>query len=133
MELKMNITTEISFGELLDKITILEIKSERIDNADKLVNINKELTILTTIWNESNLANKEIVILHDELKSINEALWEIEDNIRNKELKKEFDNEFIEIARAVYITNDKRSDVKRDINELLGSNLVEEKSYADYT
>ena len=128
----MNITAEISFGELLDKITILEIKSERISDSEKLKNIHKELSSLTTTWESFELSNAEIKNLRNELKEINESLWDIEDDIRNKEFKKEFDQQFIELARAVYITNDKRSETKRNINILLGSNLIEEKSYADY-
>lgn len=129
----MNITAEISFGELLDKITILEIKSERIPDETKLININKELKILSATWQEFNQPNKDIDKLRLELKSVNEQLWEIEDDIRIKESKGLFDNEFIELARSVYIVNDKRSVLKKQINELLGSNLIEEKSYADYT
>ena len=128
----MNIEVEVSFGEFLDKIKILEIKSERIKDADKLVNINKELELLSRTW-EGNPKSK--IDISDELKnlkSINEKLWVIEDDIRNKERNKNFDQQFIELARAVYFSNDERARIKRIINEKLGSNLIEEKSYTDY-
>ena len=128
----MNITVEVSTGEFLDKITILEIKSERIQDPAKLANINKELEILKNTWETSPASQTDISALMAELKSINEALWDIEDRIRIKESEAAFDEEFIELARSVYITNDKRADVKRQLNQALGSNLMEEKSYADY-
>ena len=128
----MNITVEVSTGEFLDKISILEIKSERIQDAAKLVNINKELEILKKTWVESPASQTNVSTLMAELKAINEALWDIEDRIRIKESQAAFDEEFIELSRSVYITNDRRSDVKRQLNQALGSNLMEEKSYADY-
>ena len=128
----MNITVEVSTGEFLDKITILEIKSERIKDADKLTNINKELEILKKTWSDSHSSETDINTLLAELKAINEALWDIEDRIRIKESQAAFDDEFIELSRSVYITNDRRSNVKRQLNQALGSNLMEEKSYADY-
>lgn len=129
----MDIRVSVSAGECLDKITILEIKSERIDDPAKLVNINNELKILQETC--TALLPKEIDISGEmaELKAINEALWEIEDGIRDKEFAGEFDQQFIELARSVYFTNDKRAAVKRVLNEKLGSELVEEKSYSDYT
>ena len=128
----MNITVEVSTGEFLDKISILEIKSERIQDANKLKNINKELKILKKTWAESPASQTDVSTLMAELKTINEALWDIEDRIRIKESQAAFDEEFIELSRSVYITNDRRSAVKRQLNQALGSNLMEEKSYADY-
>jgi len=128
----MNVKTEISIGEFFDKLTILEIKKERISNADKLININHELDTLNELLEKQSFTRDAVVTEVQALKEINEALWEIEDDIRDKESKKEFDERFIELARAVYITNDKRSDIKRDINLKLGSDFVEEKSYEEY-
>ena len=128
----MNVNVEISIGEFFDKITILEIKKERIANADKLVNINKELDGLNKLLSQLPFSRDDVAQEVTELRKINEALWEIEDDIREKESQDGFDEKFIELARAVYITNDKRSDVKRDINMKLGSDFVEEKSYEEY-
>ena len=128
----MSIKIDISVGELLDKITILEIKSERISDADKLANVNKELEVLNRIWSDSSYSGSAINNEKQELKQINESLWDIEDAIRDKERDKLFDEEFIELARAVYVTNDKRADVKKRINIAVGSELVEEKSYQQY-
>ena len=128
----MNITVEVPTGEFLDKMTILEIKSERIQDAAKLTNINKELGILKSTWTNSASSKTDISALMAELKSINKALWDIEDNIRIKESQAAFDEEFIALARSVYITNDRRADIKKQLNQALGSNLMEEKSYADY-
>ena len=128
----MNVNVEISIGEFFDKITILEIKKERIANADKLVNINKELDGLNKLLLQLPFSRDDVAQEVTELRKINEALWEIEDDIREKESQDGFDEKFIELARAVYITNDKRSDVKRDINMKLGSDFVEEKSYEEY-
>lgn len=128
----MSIQVEVSIGEFLDKLTILQIKSEKIEEKRKLANVNKELETLLDIWQHSPYANSAIEQEVASLRAINEQLWEIEDDIRDKELKKEFDQRFIELARAVYVTNDKRAAIKKMINEKLGSGLVEEKSYADY-
>jgi len=128
-----NIRVPVSPGEVLDKITILEIKSERISDPDKLVNVRTELALLQKTWAESIAEDDTIRSLHVQLKEINEALWEIEDDIRDKERDKEFDERFIELARAVYFTNDRRSEVKKKLNLHLGSEIVEEKSYQDYT
>lgn len=128
----MSISTEISYGEFLDKLTILDIKCERILDADKLRNVKHERDVLNKIWNENEKSAVDISTEYDELKRINERLWEIEDDIRDKERNKEFDKEFIELARAVYVTNDERARIKKEINLKLGSDLVEEKSYADY-
>jgi len=128
----MNVNVEISIGEFFDKITILEIKKERISNAEKLVNINKELDGLNDLLQRLPFTRDDVADEVSELKRINEELWVIEDDIREQESKKAFDEKFIELARAVYITNDKRSEVKRDINIKLGSDFVEEKSYEEY-
>ena len=129
----MTIKIELSYGELLDKITILQIKSERISDKNKLANVNKELNLLNELWQADEKSSVNIAKEIAGLKSINESLWDIEDDIRDKERAKEFDARFIELARAVYVTNDKRANVKRIINEKLGSDLIEEKSYADYS
>ncbi len=127
------INTPISVGELLDKITILEIKSEKIKAADKLKNINHELSLLTEIWSNGGFEGDEMNELRASLKAVNLTLWGIEDDIRIKEKNKAFDDEFVALARSVYFENDKRAQVKKDINLLTGSELVEEKSYQDYT
>ena len=123
----------ISPGELLDKITILEIKSERIESAEKKANVNNELSMLTKVWTDAVTEDAEIISMRSELKNINEALWDIEDDIRDEERAKRFTEKFIELARSVYVTNDQRADVKKRINVYLKSDIVEEKSYQDYT
>ena len=128
-----NIKVPVSPGEVLDKITILEIKSERMSDPEKVSNVRRELELLQQTWGETIRDTEEIQKLHAQLKEINEALWEIEDDIRDKERAREFDDRFIELARAVYVTNDKRSEVKKALNLHLGSEIVEEKSYQDYT
>ena len=128
----MNVNVEISIGEFFDKITILEIKRERISQAEKLDNINKELDALNALLERLPFSRDDVAGEVSELKSINEKLWVIEDDIRDKEAAKSFGQEFIELARSVYITNDRRSDVKRDINIKLGSSFIEEKSYEEY-
>ena len=125
------IAAPVSFGELIDKITILEIKSERISDEGKLVNVRHELEILEQTWRDAG--NADVTDPRARLKAVNEELWEIEDDIRIKESKREFDDRFIELARAVYVTNDKRANIKKEINLALGSELVEEKSYEDYS
>jgi transcriptional regulator of nitric oxide reductase len=127
-----NIHVPVSPGEVLDKITILEIKSERINDPKKVANVRVELELLQKTWKEFIRDDDVIRDLHARLKEINEALWEIEDDIRDKERAKEFDKRFIKLARAVYVTNDRRSQVKKDLNLHLGSEIVEEKSYQDY-
>ena len=123
------ILAPISIGELIDKITILEIKQIYMTGI-KLKNINKEMKLLKNILQDKNL---EINIdLIKNLKKINKKLWEIEDNIRIKESKQEFDGEFIKLARSVYIENDKRASIKKEINQKYNSDLVEEKSYKNY-
>jgi hypothetical protein len=122
----------ISPGELIDKITILEIKSQRISDAVKLANVRAELALLMETWRASPWSAAGIDAEWAGLRAVNEKLWVIEDQIRDKERDARFDEEFIELARAVYITNDQRAAIKKRINTHLGSTLVEEKSYADY-
>ena len=126
------ISVPVSFGELLDKIAILEIKSERIKDAAKLVNVRRELEALLGTWAAHPASQVEIASLRAALKAVNERLWVIEDDIRIKEKAQAFDQEFIRLARAVYFENDERAKVKKDINLALGSTYVEEKSYEDY-
>ena len=128
----MNVNLEISIGEFFDKLTILEIKNARIMDEEKLVNINKELDSLNKLLLKQKFTRDDVANEVIELRKINETLWDIEDDIREKESEKSFDDRFIELARAVYITNDKRSEIKRDINLKLGSDFVEEKSYEEY-
>ncbi len=127
-----SISVEVSPGELIDKITILEIKLERIDDAEKLKNVKSEWEMLSTARNAAVESSEELERLSAELKQVNERLWEIEDDIRDCERDKDFSDKFIEFARGVYLNNDKRSRLKRQINKLLGSHLSEEKSYAAY-
>ena len=126
------ITVEVAPGEMIDKITILNIKAERITDEAKLKNVHIERDILTKTLNDAVPASAELDALTAELQTINEKLWVIEDDIRDCERAKDFGDTFIQLARAVYVTNDERAAVKRKINELLGSRIVEEKSYADY-
>jgi hypothetical protein len=126
------ISVPISPGELIDKLTILEIKSERMTDAGKLANVRLELNLLSGTWAESDYAKVDIQTEWTELKRINSALWDIEDQIRDEERAQRFGDVFIKLARAVYFINDDRAAVKRRINDKLGSKIVEEKSYADY-
>ena len=119
-------------GELLDKITILRIKSSRIRDAGKLANVRIELKVLEETWSASAYAKAEIGADVNALLNVNERLWVIEDDIRDKERAQAFDSEFIRLARAVYFENDERAAIKRRINLKLGSTIVEEKSYAEY-
>ena len=128
----MHLTAPVSPGEFLDKTTILEIKLARIPDADKRANVARELDLLRAEWARSRFASADVTLHVTQLRQVNEALWEIEDEIRLKERDQAFDARFIELARAVYHTNDKRAAVKRAINLKLGSRLVEEKSYQDY-
>ena len=127
-----NFLIPVSPGEVLDKICILEIKSERMSDPQKLINVRTELALLKQSWAQSVVDDASIAKLHAQLKEVNEALWVIEDDIRDKERSGEFDQQFIELARSVYFTNDKRSKIKKDLNLYLGSEIVEEKSYQDY-
>jgi len=123
----------VSFGEVLDKITILEIKSERITDAGKLENIRRELNELSNVWDQTLTDPSRVSQERQELKAVNEELWEIEDGIREQEAAGDFGERFIELARAVYFTNDKRAALKKQVNLALGSRFVEEKSYQDYS
>ena len=127
------IMTEIGGGELVDKITILEIKSDRISDAEKLKNITHELSVLSAIRDAHLSGIDGLDELTAELKTINEALWEIEDHIRACEAQKDFGQRFIDLARSVYITNDKRAAVKKEINLVTDSTIIEEKSYTEFT
>lgn len=127
-----SVVAPISLGELADKITILEIKSERIQDEKKLRNVRSELSSLCEIFSSLKDIPPGLGELKDELRTINEMLWDIEDRIRGCELRKEFGEAFIELARSVYITNDWRASVKRQINEIGRSGIVEEKSYRPY-
>ena len=124
---------EVSNGEILDKITILVIKSKKITDPIKLKNINNELdelkSFLDVVGYESNSTVNSLV---KELESVNEKLWDVEDKLRDKERSKQFDDEFIKLARDVYFTNDERSRIKKNLNEVTNSKLVEEKSYQKY-
>lgn len=130
----MLIQAPISLGELIDKITILEIKALHIGDAAKLKNVTHELNILNEkVDNLLDASGKtKLAPLKDSLKAINQELWVIEDDIRDCEKAKDFSDKFIQLARAVYFTNDKRAAVKKDINLAFGSELIEEKSYKDY-
>lgn len=122
----------ISPGELLDKITILQIKAERIADPAKVANVKTELDMLSKVWGETVEVDAEITRLTADLKAVNEALWQIEDDIRDEERNKRFGERFIELARAVYVTNDERANAKKMVNLHLNSTIVEEKSYQDY-
>ena len=128
----MQLQVPVSVGEVLDKITILQIKLAHISDAAKRANIQNELDALLPLVAGDAFTTDPMQALMAELKSVNEALWDIEDDIREKEAAKSFDAEFIRLARAVYITNDKRAEIKKQINLATGSALVEEKSYEPY-
>lgn len=130
--LTASITVDVSPGELIDKITILEIKLERIEDADKLANVKLEWETLRAARDGALKPSDELERLSAELREANERLWEIEDDIRDCERNKDFGDASVELARNVYKTNDKCAALKREINELLGSSLIEEKSYATY-
>lgn len=128
----MSLPAPVSVGEFLDKLTILEIKSDRIKDPQKLNNIRQELRQLNDAWKGSDYAAAGLEPEYSCLKAVNERLWEIEDEIRELERSRRFDADFIALARAVYISNDERAALKKALNLRLGSDLVEEKSYADY-
>ena len=125
----MSIGTPLPVGDFIDCLTILDIKSERVDDPVKLRNIEHERATLRQIWSDSAYSGVSIEAERSELKLVNAELWEIEDRIRIKERRGEFDREFIALARSVYRLNDRRARVKRAINLKLGSDLIEEKSY----
>ena len=123
------ILTPVSIGELIDKITILQIKAERITDAGKLANVRTELDGLWPLWLEQQAARPTLAALKDQLKAINERMWDIQDQLRDKEAAQVFDDAFIQLARGVYGTNGERVQVKNEINRVAGSALVEEKQY----
>ena len=127
-----SILVEISPGEMIDKITILLIKSECIKDAEQLANVQHELGVLSAQMDKNIPSSQSLNALISELKVVNEELWRIEDDIRDCERTGDYSQLFIDLARAVYITNDKRADLKRKINLLLGSKIMEEKSYQPY-
>ena len=122
----------ISWGELVDKITLLEIKEAELETPAAVANVKKDLQLLQNLYDEIEDSFPELSELKLQLREINQKLWMIEDAIRDKEKKKDFGKKFIELARSVYQTNDERARIKKNINMLLGSDLVEEKSYSEY-
>ncbi|MGV8930987.1 MAG: DUF6165 family protein [Luteimonas sp.] len=126
------ISVPVSFGELLDKIAILQIKSERMTDPAKLANVRNELSALEQTWMAHPGAGHDLARLRGELKAVNERLWVIEDDIRIREKAQAFDDSFVQLARSVYFENDTRARIKKEINLALGSSYVEEKSYQDY-
>lgn len=129
---RSSIQVEIAPGELIDKITILQIKSERMTNAEKLRNVRIELDCLTESRDKAITSSRQLDSLTQQLKQVNEALWDIEDNIRRCEQQHDFGDAFVQLARSVYQHNDQRAAVKKQVNLLLGSHLVEEKEYVEY-
>lgn len=128
----MAVMVPVSWGEVIDKITILEIKSKRLNDGAKLANVRKELDMLVAVREREFPRHRELASLSGMLGEVNAKLWDIEDDIRDCERQRDFGERFVELARAVYYTNDKRAQLKRRVNDLLGSELVEEKSYAAY-
>ena len=128
----MQLHVPVSVGEVLDKITILQIKLAHISDAEKRVNVQNELDALLPLVAGDSFITGQMQTLIAELKSVNEALWKIEDDIREQEAAKNFGEEFVRLARAVYVTNDKRAAIKKKINLATGSALIEEKSYESY-
>ena len=129
---RKNPAIEVSWGELIDKITILEIKEQRLRSPAAVANVRNELATLSQVVQDLKQLPAELDGLKSKLKLINETLWEIEDQIRGKEAAQSFDKQFVELARSVYFNNDERAHLKREINELLKSGLVEEKQYTAY-
>lgn len=128
----MSVLTPVSWGELIDKYTILTIKAERIGDATKVQNVRIEMEALAPNRDKARQMAPGLAKLEAHLREVNERLWDIEDGIRECERRKDFGSQFIELARSVYINNDERAALKRQINELLGSKIIEEKSYAPY-
>lgn len=128
----MLLNVQTAPGEFLDRLTILEIKSERITDPAKLANVRRELDLMRATWDASPLAPRGIPGEVAELRRVNEALWDVEDRLRALEAERRFDAEFVELARSVYRTNDRRAAIKRALNVALGSELIEEKSYTEY-
>ena len=129
----MKIMVEVSPGELIDKITILEIKTERISDKKALDHVHSELTMLRTLFEKNIRRTEPLEVLIEKLKTINQKLWGIEDDIRQCEQSKDFGDFFIQLARSVYKTNDRRAALKNQINTLLSSSIQEVKSYTDYS
>lgn len=128
----MHLTIDVSPGELIDKITILEIKLARISDPEKLRNVETEYRLLEQVLRAETTDSGELQKLHSELKRVNEIIWDVEDGIRDHERRRDFGPSFVELARAVYHNNDRRAALKREVNLLLDSALIEEKSYAAY-
>ena len=126
------ILVPVAFGELLDKISILQIKSERISDEAKLANVRAELSALEKTWMAHPAGGTDVARLRAELKAVNEELWDIEDNIRLQDKAGDFGDAFVALARSVYLRNDERARIKKAINLALGSAYIEEKSYKDY-
>jgi hypothetical protein len=133
MKLTIKPIVQVSWGELIDKMTILEIKEQRLKSTNAVANVRRELATLASVVHDILLQRPDLASVKKQLRVINEALWDIEDEIRAKEAAKSFDQQFIELARSVYINNDKRGGLKRQINALLDSELVEEKQYTLYS
>lgn len=127
-----DILTPISPGELLDKLTILQIKCEQIKDAEKLANVQVERRLLQTVVDQHIPVRDDIAALAVDLLAVNQELWKIEDDIRDCERAGDFSDVFVGLARSVYVTNDRRAALKKQVNQALGSAIVEEKSYADY-
>jgi hypothetical protein len=128
----MSVTIPVSWGELLDKITILRIKKERLADPEKRRNVLRELTVLEAAWRGRGAVDGDLAELAEQLHGVNEALWDIEDEIRDCERRRDFGERFIELARQVYRTNDRRAALKYRVNGLLGSDIIEEKAYHAY-
>ena len=128
----MKFLVEVSPGELIDKLTILEIKLENIADESKLVNVRREYEAMKAVYQSAIVETEALRELTAKLKSVNAKLWDIEDDIRDQERARTFGDAFIALARSVYRTNDERAAIKRQINALLHSEIIEEKSYADY-
>ena len=130
---KGSLMIEVGAGELIDKITILKIKADRVTDAAKLRNVSHELEVLSRARAENLGQSDELDRLEDALRQVNEALWVIEDDIRACEAARDFGPKFVELARSVYIQNDKRAAIKKSINALCGSSIIEEKSYTEFS
>jgi hypothetical protein len=128
----MLLNVQTAPGEFLDRLTILEIKSERMRDSAKLANVRRELELMRATWTASPLAQRDVARLIADLKAVNQTLWDIEDRIRHKEAERAFDADFVELARSVYRTNDRRAAIKRELNLALGSEILDEKSYTPY-
>ncbi len=126
------IQVPVSPGELLDKITILEIKAARMEDPGQRANVKRELELLEASWREAVRDDETTARIHGRLRTVNETLWEVEDAIRECERAGAFDQRFVDLARSVYTTNDERARIKRELNRHLGSQIIEEKSYRGY-